>query len=305
MKKMICMFLAFLICIMFSACGSDDISTESNGSKVDSIIDSNSNEKFNGEKKFMEEVIGTWSFCSDSKNTTGINTIEIFDNYTLNFDDKKYEWDFHSSINSNSKKQYDGLDFNKIEIDVFENDELCNQFKISKFYEDDEYHFLTFGANQIYANNNDFTIIDITLDNYQEYFELKDYFVPHKDKFGDFVDSFDFSRELTIKDEFKVFDRYSTIEFKGTESTSIYGFEFDKSNETYKLLELLTKFDDVYSFSQSCGMREDGVYSGRISGQAYEVVPGMAYQNYAYVAEYPDRVTIDGIMGKLYICKWD
>lgn len=304
MKKMICMFLAFLICIMFSACGSDDISTESNGSKVDSIIDLNSKEKFKGEKEFLEKVVGKWTFCSDEKyNKSGINTIEIFDNYTLNFDDKKYEWDFHSSINSNSKKQYDGLDFNKIEIDVFENDELCNQFKISKFYEDDEYHFLTFGASQIYANNNDFTIIDITLDNYQEYFELKDYFVPHKDKFGDFVDSFDFSRELTIKDEFKVFDRYSTIEFKGTESTSIYGFEFDKSNETYKLLELLTKFDDVYSFSQSCGMREDGVYSGRISGQAYEVVPGMAYQNYAYVAEYPDRVTIDGIMGKLYICK--
>lgn len=304
MKKMICMFLAFLICIMFSACGSDDISTESNGSKVDSIIDSNSKEKFNGEKKFMEEVIGTWSFCGDSKNTTGINTIEIFENYTLKFDKKQYEWDFHSSINADSQKEYDRLDLNKIEIDVFENNELCNQFKISKFYEEDQYHFLSFGANQIYTNNNDFTIIDITLDNYEEYFELNDYFVPIKDKFGDFVGSFDFSRQLTVKENIKVFDRYSTIEFKGTESSSIYGFEFNESNESYKLLELLTKFDEVYSFSEECIMRDDGVYAGLIGGQAYEVAPGMEYQNYKFVAEYPDRVTIDGIMGKLYICKW-
>lgn len=303
LKKVFCIFLCLIFCFLVSACQTKENSNSSVNSEINSVANMENKEKFKGESDFLKIVVGKWTFCSKSNNSNGINAVEIFDDYTLKFDDKSYKWDFNAPIKQNSEKEYDSLKSDKITIDVYENEELTNQFEISKFYENDEYHFLSFGGNQIYANNNDFEIVDITLDNYQEYFELKDYFMPIKDKFGDYTGSVDFSRQFTIKDGIKVFDRYSKVEYKGTASVSIYGFEFDKSDESYKILDLLTEHDEVYPFNESCYMRDDGVYTGKIDGRAYEVLPGMGYENYEYVVEYPDRVSIDGVIGKIYICR--
>lgn len=298
MKRIVCLLLAIVFVFMVTACKKEksrDVSS-SNSQSVSSK--GNIKEKFDGEKDFLDIVVGEWVYSAQYKGNSGIKLIELSDDYSYDIDGKNGKWGF---LNTPPES------IDKFDI-YYENGDGTQQFftiqKYDKNVKNSHYILRVGGSGDSFINSKKFEVVEISLSNYQEYFEYQDYFFADKDKFGDYTGGIIFEKRLTLKDGYKINDKLSYVEYKYSHTINVYGLSFDKTSGAYQKLDVVYKYDDVYNTNDVCYYREDGKFSGTVGGSnAYEVQPGMGITNYEYLAEYPENINITGILGKLYICK--
>lgn len=163
--------------------------------------------------------------------------------------------------------------------------------------------------------NNEFQGIDITLENYKEYFKLKDHFYAYKDEFGDYIDSMEYGVYLCLKDEYEADTSYnkSNVKVKFEFTDSWYGFDFNEKNGEGKLLERITAYSDVYTPTENFrnysdfGENYNGLtYAARIASDDVAVWgfdEGGFDEKYKYSVDYPENINITGITGTLYVRK--
>ena len=164
------------------------------------------------------------------------------------------------------------------------------------------------------AKENKFESVTITLDNYKDYFELRDHFYAYKDQFGDYIDSMTYGVYLCLKDEYVAdtgFDK-SDVSVKFEKTMAWYGFDFNEKTGEGKRLEIINEYNDVYTvtegfsdYSKDEGFEKLG-YAARIDGQSVATWPydeGGFGEKYKYSVDYPEKINITGIMGTLYVRK--
>ena len=163
--------------------------------------------------------------------------------------------------------------------------------------------------------NNEFQGVYITLENYKEYFKLKDHFYAYKDEFGDYIDSMEYGVYLCLKDEYEADTTYnkSNVKVKFEITDSWYGFDFNEKNGEGKLLERITAYSDVYTLTEKFynypdfGKKYNGLtYAAIIASDDVDVWgfdEGGFDEKYKYSVYYPENINITGITGTLYVRK--
>lgn len=160
--------------------------------------------------------------------------------------------------------------------------------------------------------SNEFKGVVITLDNYKDYFEIKEHFYAYKDEFGDYFDCMTYGTYLCLKDEYEADTSYgkSDVKIKFETTYSWYGFDFNEETGEWKRLELINAYNDVYSptekfydASKKEGF-EDLTYIACICSNEVDVWPydeGGFGDKYKYSVDCPENINITGITGTLYV----
>ena len=157
---------------------------------------------------------------------------------------------------------------------------------------------------------NEYQSIAISLENYEEYFELKEHFYAYKDVFGDYIDSMTYGVYLSLKDGYEVDTGYnSTVKVKFEHTNSYYGFDFNENTGEGKRLECIAAYSDVYTVTDNfLKFSEEGfedlAYAAKIESGSVDVWPydeGGFGDKYKYAVGYPENINITGITGTLYV----
>ena len=153
------------------------------------------------------------------------------------------------------------------------------------------------------ADNNEYEKVEITLDNYQEYFEITTQFYADQDEFGDYTGQMWYAVYFAIKDGFEVETGYekSDIKIKYDYTPSIHGFTFNKETGEWKLEESTLKYEDEHDISATLGEIEDVKYGVMLGMSAY--ISERSGAQYEYYVEVPENINIKRIMGTLYVKK--
>ena len=170
------------------------------------------------------------------------------------------------------------------------------------------------GDNGSTLQDDEFEKVEITLDNYQEYFELKEHFYAYKDEFGDYVDSMVYGVYLSLKEEYEAQTEYdkSDLKVKFQMTTSLYGLDFNEESGEGKRLGLIDAYDNVYTVTENFYdlSNQEGyeklTYAAKIHYNSVAVWPydeGGFDDKYKYSVDCPENIKITGIMGNLYVRK--
>lgn len=299
MRRLMSLLMSVVLILMLTACKKEKMS-RNNGSDNSGIVSSehNKKEKFKGENDFLDIVVGEWVYSAQKEGKSGIETIKLADNYSYNIAGKTGKWYFWDSPPQS-------IDEFKI---YYENEDSTKEvFTIKKYdknLENSHYILKDTEFGDVFINSKKFDIVEISLSNYQDYFEYQDYFFANKDEFGDYTGDIAFEKRLILKEKYKINEKLSYIKYKYSFTTSVYGFSFDKTSGEYQKLDEVYNYSDVYNTNDKFTFDKNEKFYGVIGGSnAYEVQPGMGITNYEYLAEYPENIEITGILGKLYICK--
>ena len=163
-------------------------------------------------------------------------------------------------------------------------------------------------SRQALSNNETpFEKVDITLNNYENYFEFKDRFYANQDEFGDYTGTIFYGTYFCLKDQYEAETGYrkSNVKIKYKHSIWTYGFDFNQETGEWKLLDVVDKYDDVYETSDYLDQQlEDWPYSACINGREFlkATIPGL-YGDYKYLVSRAENIEITGIMGTLYVRK--
>lgn len=177
--------------------------------------------------------------------------------------------------------------------------------------------------SQVSVPETDFEAVEITLDNYQDYFEIKERFYAEKDSFGDY---FSFKNDagddiytnmtygvyLALKNKYEVQTGYgkSSIILKLEYTTSLYGFDFNPETGEGTVLEAVAIYDDVYQKTENFKNTEeiesikDLRYAATIYSRGVDTwtrSEGGYGDKYRYAVRKAENINITGIQGTLYV----
>lgn len=164
-----------------------------------------------------------------------------------------------------------------------------------------------------YKSSDEFEGVVITLDNYKDYFEIREHFYAPKDEFGDYIEfSLTYGTYLCLRNEYEIDTSYgkSNLKVKFECTNSVYGFDFNKETGEWKILDVISNYKDVYSvteqFYDTSNEKElsDLTYAACIDSRTVGVWPnkeGGFGGKYKYSVDRPENINITGITGTIYI----
>ena len=201
MKKLICMMLALIMVMSLCACGTNDngqtesvntTDTNQNVSTDNADADSDANEDADEDanvEAIKAALTGTWVPITNNKYEDGSNIITFNEDGTIDMLGTTYTWEV---THAPSKEEgylalYDGeTKFYTAEYKI--KDKVLNYLCFErvkgaddKYRLSDEYSMYAAG----YYKEADYQVIEITADNYSDYFEMKEFTFVTKDSFGD------------------------------------------------------------------------------------------------------------------------
>ena len=149
----------------------------------------------NGETELLSYICGEWKplYTQDEQI---LMTVSIFDNNTINIDENSFSWELSKA------------DDNAARLHILENGNTVGYLAFSTSENSDISLRLIMGANSevVLYKPSHYEIIPITLDNFDEYFEIR--YFPHIQKNGfDEISQIQFYCAYVLKEEF--YDRIS------------------------------------------------------------------------------------------------
>lgn len=272
LKKTVCFVVALTLLCGLCACGNT-------GSKK-------------ANKELLNIVEGEWvRYYGDEKD---YETVTIKGDKTIEISDNTYTW----RLSDKSQEIKDITTVSTFSIEIFDNKkQLVEEFK---FLKNQDYKLEQDGTYIInikgdcFCNKNAFERIEITTANFLDYFEIRDLLFCEKDSFGDYTNNYSFGRGWAIKDGLKVDANKSEISYKYSHTSSEREFEFNKKDESYKILDPKFTFDDVWHLDGHFAMVRDGIFFGAVGNP-------MVSNN--TIMEYPDNIKLENVLGTLYLYK--
>lgn len=172
------------------------------------------------------------------------------------------------------------------------------------------------GAAQSVPNESEYQKVDITLDNYKEYFEISDLYknddIPNKFNSEEIIQRDFYCVFFKLKDGFDVLTASgkSDVKIKYSCVYSDYAFDLNRETGEWKVLELLKKGDNVRTDTHRLGTAGDlypEIKYGALLSRLNSVDQVKSDSEYSGKCEYtvnvPEDITITEITGTLYVKK--
>lgn len=269
MKKTISLLLALVLCLSLCACGADSVSPTESHTK------NNNNSIVNTDNEELALYYGEWKeYLLPEHSHHGIATIIIEEAGVCYLDSVKYEWKYeqdcltiwegdvsigylHLIVESNGDIYLDcGIDGGGEGL----------SYKIGFQYAEDN----TANTEQEETNSTEqttpnYTVVEITTDNWSDYFEFKEDYSYFEDVFGGYG-SMQIYYLLAIKDNIQIYEELSNVAVECSYTTDYRKLEIDPETKTYKwsdtgkYAEDKTSVSSMYSFSGHPGDDEHKSY---------------------------------------------
>ncbi len=151
--------------------------------------------------------------------------------------------------------------------------------------------------------------VDITLENYKDYFEIKEYYHGYQDEFGEYLSVY-YGVYLCIKEEYAnmVNPENSNVRIKFETTNSWYGFDFNEETGEGKRLGLVRADDEVNenivffkNFTKEKGF-ESLTYAAIFDHsdmETWQSESGGFAGQYKNLVRHPENINIIGIVGTL------
>lgn len=247
MRKVVSVGLAVILCVSLMACGGGKETSEheellqmlENGqyesahSYIDNLKRQDAEEDKEEEKKdsALAELYGEWLLKMAADEETVIESVEFKEDNTCKVGDEDYKW----------RVNYE----NDLSVSIYITDKEAQIYTVYMTIENRE-KYLSLGKilNETtgetehlgqYRKTADYDKLEITADNFAEYFELVDVVEFTKDSFGD-VSGLSYSQYVMIKEEY--LDKVSDLSNVVVELDFTYGekpITVDLANQTYTL----------------------------------------------------------------------
>ena len=251
-KKVLGLMLALVMCVSLTACGGGKENSNHEGVDHEQLLqmlengeyenahyyidnlkrqDAEANKEDEEKVSALPELYGEWILQYSHVEDTVVESISVKDDNTCKIGDKEYKW----RVNYEQEKSA-SLYVTEGESQVYsmylnlENRE--QSLSLNKILEEDTGRTESVGSYRKAAN---YDKIEITTDNFTEYFELVEEVEFTKDSFGD-VSGLSYSQYVVIKEEY--LDKVSDLSNVVVELDFTYGkkgITVDLVNQTYTL----------------------------------------------------------------------
>lgn len=237
MKQITALLLAILLCISMTACGGGDESAPetkpagsapTNNAGTDSGADENVDPNVEAVKAAL---VGTWLPDGYGENQETAELLKFNEDGTVEMLGATYTWEVKSAGAQDSARiaLYDGETcFYNAKYSV--KDGVCNHLSLESVKgSGDKYKLEKIG----YHREADYKVIEITLENYKDYFEVKEFVSETKDAFGDRT-KIAIHTGIVLKEEFgKVAATLSHTALEYTFDRNDYEVTADKTTGEY------------------------------------------------------------------------
>ena len=300
MKKAISLCLCFgmVFCLLLCGC------------------ETNARQNFEGASAFLDAIEGEWIVWQDIGNRkSGVSTICLSKDYSVTMNDESGTWKFEKeppkSINSftidislkNGTIWRAHLARTAYDTDTVTEEKTYSKYTLKIGLPKDAF------TSETYINKNDYEIVDITLQNYADYFEFKEFYEAEKDNFGEFRGEVALNYALVPRAGLQIDGDRSKVKIKASYSISVYEIAYDSINDTCNTLGAVKKYDTVYSREVDFfkdAVEDDGPFAASIYGT--NLIDDRYTQNhgdgqYTLEIDHPENVKILAAQGKLYLNK--
>ena len=284
----------WMLILCVAGCGSN---SEDDGKSHKNTISASVN------AELLNIVVGEWSRFSGEM--TEYETVIVKKDGTVALSGNTYKWD----IADESLEIEDITTASRFYLKIVnDSKETVKKLMFERNYDyknelDGTYLMKIANTNDCFCNKEVFDVVEITTSNFFEYFEERDIFIAHKDKFGDYTEAFDFSRGWAIKEGFNVAADKSNISYKCSHTVGVFEFEFNKETGGYKILGAKNSYNDVYHQQERrFGMNETGVFFGSVGMPQVSSETIISSSGYL-LNSCPQNIKLDGVIGTLYLYK--
>ncbi len=294
MKKLLCMILALIMVMSLCACGEGTSDNGQNNSSVNAGADLGTNEDVDPNIEAVKAVlVGTWLPDGYGENQETAELLKFNEDGTVEMLGTTYTWEIKFAGKDSARiGLYDGETyFCNAEYSV--RDGVRNYLSLEHVRGSGDKYMLEHSG---YHREADYQIIEITLDNYKDYFEMKEFAFVSEDSFGD-ATKIRIYHGLVFKEEYgKVNYTISQGAFEYSyHSQSQYEVTADKTTAEYTYGEKVKDGNPNTDISdcQKQGNLEDG----------YGIICA-----YSHIDSFPsdkislnDEITVTRAIGKLFI----
>lgn len=304
MKKLLCMILALIMVMSLCACGNEPSDNGQDNSSVNGTgtnqnpsadTDSGTEENVDPNKEAVKAVlIGTWLPANYDEDKENAEILKFHEDGTVEMLGTTYTWKLHHALTEDSGRidLYDGdICFYHVKYSVKENG--CNYLSFDSVRGvDSKYKLATTG----YFREADYQIVEITMENFEEYFEIVEHAKVTKDAFGD-ATKIEIYPGIAFKEghgEVNLTISQCAIEYS-YHMSSKYNVTPDKTTGEYKYEEKVHD-GNLHTKISDCQMQ------GNLGGR-YGVVAC-----YACINNFPsdtisvdDEITVTRVIGTLFI----
>lgn len=183
MKKLICMILALIMVMSLCACGEKASDNGQNNNSVNETGTSQNESTDTSIEAVKDILVGTWLPDGYGENQDSAELLKFNEDGTVEMLGATYTWEIKSAGTKDSARisLYDGETcFYNVKYSV--RDGVCNHLSLEHVRSSgDKYKLEKAG----YHREADYQVIDITLENYTDYFEIMESAFVTEDSFGD------------------------------------------------------------------------------------------------------------------------
>ena len=302
MKKVTVIILSALLCVCMGSCNnSNDIPDTS---VSDEYIENTESITENKSEKYMQELVkifaGEWNKYSG--NETNYETIIVNGNFTVKLQDVEYKWS--TDVDKYMNWSENPAEINSFDVKVLASDNsVVETLRFNRNFDhnnerDGTFELEVVGTDDFFCNKNDFDIIEITVENFNDYFELKDILEADKIDNGLYTDYPAFRRGWALKGDMKTAIDKTEISYEYSCQSSCRKLSYDVNTADFNVLEATVVYDNVYNNVANEFGVTTGILFGRV-GNPHVVKMANGFE----ISSYPENVKLQTVTGVLCVYK--
>lgn len=310
MKKYVWILLAAVMCLALTACGSESESEheellkmldngeyESAHYYIDNLKRQAEEEAESDEEKesLLPNLYGEWIVSSNYGNEDAFEKISFDEDGTCTIGDSSFRWRLNNEYENSFDVKISKDETIKYNVSISLSGKEPS-LSLSEVLDDDSRKSIA-----EYKNLGLYEVIEITAENWDEYFEITEKGNFNKDAFGDFS-SFYLSQYISLKEEYvdRVSTNLSDVVMELDFTYGKKGCQVDGANETYTLTDSyeVSEYDyDSSAYKLTYGsIDEEEYYRATIMSGSWNKENG-------YIDNYRTEPQVLRVQGSLYLLK--
>ena len=239
MKKLLSLLLALVLCLSLCACGS--------GEQNNTTEEQNDAPSVEAPKELIEQISGDWAVVEPYDGAPQV--INVYEGVLLTLGDEKYEMKYEEGVIFSL--WWEGKDIGLVELITLPNGTINLEYKITEsslpWYGSNTCHkgdYHTTNPEQGETNNTvqtpqKYTTVEITMDNWQDYFEFKEDYLYYEDAFGD-CERVEIYYILVCKNGIQIEESLSNVAVECSYTREYCYLEINPTDKTYTWSEKRT-----------------------------------------------------------------